>query len=135
MEQPDLFSKRKKVRPPRVLEWKFQASIADLLDRWIKPGWRFTHIPSGELRDKGTAAKLQRMGVRKGWPDLVLLGPPGLHCLELKRLGEELTEDQEQFRHFCQAIGVPFAWTDNFDGALAIIKEWQCLKVNVRTGA
>jgi len=135
MEQPDLFSKRKKVRLPPVLEWKFQAMVADMLDRWLLPTWRSTHIPSGELRDKGTAAKLKRMGVRKGWPDLILLGPPGLHCLELKRKGEPLTEDQEQFEAFCQAIGVPYRWTDNFDQAIAILKEWQCLRVNINPGA
>ena len=64
------------------------------------------------------ARKLKRMGVRAGWPDIVLLGPPGLHCLELKRLGEKLAEDQQLFEAFCIGIGVPYRWADNFDGAL-----------------
>jgi hypothetical protein len=135
MEQPDLFSRRKKVRAPSPLEWQTQASVADTLDRWLLRDWRFTHIASGELRDKGTAAKLKRMGVRAGWPDFVLLGPPGLHCLEMKRKGERLSEDQQLFEAFCIGIGVPYRYADTFDGALAILKEWRCLKVNVRTGA
>ena len=135
MEQPDLFSRRKKVRAPSPLEWQVQASVADTMDRWLKPSWRFTHIASGELRDKGTAAKLKRMGVRAGWPDFVLLGPPGLHCLEMKRKGEDLSADQELFEAFCKTVGTPYRWADTLDGALAILKEWGCLRVNVSTGA
>mgnify|MGYP001606049045 FL=1 len=61
------------------------------------------HIPSGELRAKRTAAKLQRMGVRPGIPDLHLpvasrhhaVDSPGTESwvgyygcwIELKRLG------------------------------------------------
>ena len=38
------------------------------------PGWIFTHIASGEKRDQVTAARLKRMGVTAGWPDLMFFG-------------------------------------------------------------
>jgi hypothetical protein len=37
------------------------------------PGWIYTHIASGEKRDQVTAARLNRMGVTAGFPDLVCL--------------------------------------------------------------
>ena len=134
-EQPDLFSKRKKVKAPSPLEWKLQASVADTMDRWLKPSWRYTHVPAGELRNIGVARKLKRMGLRRGWPDFLLLGPPGLHCLEMKRLGEKLAEDQQLFEAFCIEIGTPYRMANSLDGALAILKEWGCLKVNINPGA
>lgn len=37
--------------------------------RWV------THFPAGEKRDKATAAKLQRMGLRAGVPDVLCFTP------------------------------------------------------------
>jgi hypothetical protein len=103
-----------------------------VLDRWASPGWRFTHFPSGELRNKITAARLKRMGLKPGWPDFILLSPAALaHFLELKRRGRKLSDDQDDFADWCAAHGYPFEWTDNFDKALAILKHWGALRVSV----
>lgn len=52
----------------------------------------FTHCPSGEMRSPIIGAKLRRMGVRKGIPDILIFSPvPCGHgvgvALELKRVG------------------------------------------------
>lgn len=50
------------------------------------------HIPNGELRNKATAVKLQKMGVQPGMPDLMLYWASGQHiglALELKRPGRK----------------------------------------------
>lgn len=45
--------------------------LARLEGRIPELKWAF-HVPNGEKRDKATAARLQRMGVRKGVPDVLL---------------------------------------------------------------
>lgn len=59
------------------------------------------HIPNGEYRDKGTAAKLKRQGVKAGVPDLFLpVARGGYHGLfvELKRTnGGTVSNSQKQW--------------------------------------
>jgi VRR-NUC domain len=126
--QIDLFTRRPR-KPPPAPGFSLHVMIADVLDRWVSFGWRFTHFPSGELRDKITAARLKRMGLKPGWPDFVLLSPASLaHFLELKRRGEHLSDRQDEFAGWCAAHGYPFAVADNFDAALAILKGWSAVR-------
>jgi hypothetical protein len=129
--QVDLFTKRVR-KPPPAPEFALQCMVADILNRWITPGWRFSHFPAGELRNKATAARLKRMGLARGWADLILLSPAALaHFLELKRRGETLSDDQEDFESYCLAHGYPHAWTDSFDGALFVLKRWGALRTGI----
>ena len=71
--------------PPGPTEYQLHCAVADTVRRWIMPGWIFTHIASGEKRDQVTAARLKRMGVVGGFPDLVFFGiGGGVCCVELK---------------------------------------------------
>jgi hypothetical protein len=84
-------------------------SVAKLLRDHGRPDWRWTHIPSGEVRDMRTAAKLKQMGTKRGWPDFLLVSPDGaIRCLELKRIGGKLTDDQADFQTWCIAQAVPY---------------------------
>ena len=108
-----------------------QAIVRGILDPYLKPSWRFTHIPNGELRDKATAGKLKGMGVRRGWPDLILLAPTGIaHFLELKRsAGEVLSDDQLAFQRHCLTLGIPHRIAWNVDQAWDAFIDWNCLRV------
>jgi hypothetical protein len=79
-------SKRQRGKaPPTPLEFALHCSIADVLRRWIMPGWKFTHVPAGEARPavinkqgkrvSPAGERLKRMGLSEGWPDLMLLPP------------------------------------------------------------
>ena len=129
--QIDLFTRRPR-KPPPAPEFSLHCMVTDTLDRWLSPGWRFTHFPSGELRDKVTAARLKRMGVKPGWPDFILLSPAGnAHFLELKRRGERPSDSQDEFAAWCAAHGYPFACVDDFTAALAILKDWGAVRGSV----
>jgi hypothetical protein len=107
-------------------------SVAKVLRDHALPEWQWCHIPNGELRDKRTAGKLKQMGTKPGWPDFVLIPPAGqLHCLELKRLGETLSDAQEGFQLWCIRHGVPHsvAWT--IDDALAALDAWCVLRIKI----
>jgi hypothetical protein len=127
----------RRVLAPPPKELSLHIAVATLLRDHLLPGWRATHVASGEHRDIRTAAKLKAMGVRKGWPDFVLIGPakfgPGEpyvpHFLELKRLGEKLTEEQATFREWAERAEVAYAIAWTLDQALAIFGEWGCLRV------
>jgi hypothetical protein len=138
--QIDLFTRRVRKLPPAP-EFALQCMVADILRRWLLPGWRFTHIPSGEERPsqlvKGkrvsfAAARLKRAGLMPGWPDLILLSPTALaHFLELKRRGRGLDDEQTDFARYCAAHGYPHAWTDRFDEAVETLKRWGALPGSV----
>jgi VRR-NUC domain len=129
--QIDLFTRRPR-KPPPAPEFSLHVMVSDVLDRWASPGWRFTHFPSGELRDKATAGRLKRMGLKSGWPDFILLSPARLaHFLELKRRGEHLSDRQDEFAVYALAHGYPFEWTDDFNAALAILKRWGAVRGSV----
>jgi len=121
----------RKAPTSRPKEIALHMLVAALLRRRCRSDWQWTHIASGEVRDRRTAAKLKQMGVRPGWPDFVLIAPRGqMHCLELKRAGESLSDDQETFKFWCVRHGVPFVVAYAIDDVLAAFVAWRCLRDN-----
>jgi hypothetical protein len=124
--------RRRKPSAPRPKEIALHMAVADILRRFSRPDWRWSHFPAGEHRDVKTAAKLKAMGVQRGWPDFVLFDPSGrLHALELKREGESLTEDQEDFQTWCIAICVPHSVSRSMDAALTVLGDWGALRIKI----
>lgn len=113
----------------RESELRLHSRVVSLLRVWGCPEWRWTHIPSGEKSEPRTAAKLKMMGVARGWPDLVLIGPDSrFHGLELKRDGGRLSEDQQGLARWCATHGAAFSCADSFKGAVAVLKQWGALR-------
>lgn len=113
-------------------EFPLTCQVADLLDRWIKPSWKFSHFPSGELRTEATGARLKRMGLKTGWPDFLLVSPKGeMHCLELKRYDGVLSDAQKDFRDWALAHGVPYVVARTLEAAAAALNVWGCLRGRV----
>ncbi len=118
----------RKASTPRPREIELHMQVAALLRRHARSDWQWTHIPNGELRDKRTAGKLKQMGVQAGWPDFVLIPPTGsLHCLELKRDGETLSDAQDDFKMWCVRHGVPYAVCHSMLDVLKAFAAWRCL--------
>ena len=145
--QLPLFGKRK--RPGRgSKEFNLHVMVADVLNRWGTPEWEWTHLPFGEHRSAITGARLKRMGTKRGWPDFILLPPmqivpnmldtkrkvslyPRPCFLELKRKGGKLTDEQEALALWMQANGYEYAVADNFNDAIAILKDWGAVRASV----
>jgi hypothetical protein len=157
--QLSLFRSRRQrgVRAPAAREFAVQCMLADTLQRWAKPGWRWTHLPMGERRDPITGARLKRMGTQPGWPDLIFIPPaddgkplagetamerlrvsfsypcPRPHFLELKRArGGRLTDAQSRFAQWCAANGCPHAVVHSYEEAVAVLKGWSVLRSGVK---
>jgi hypothetical protein len=107
-------------------------AVAKVLRDHALPEWQWCHIPNGELRDKRTAGKLKQMGAKPGWPDFVLIPPAGqLHCLELKRLGETLSDAQENFQLWCIRHVIPHVVAFTIDEVLPAFDQWGCLRIKI----
>jgi hypothetical protein len=125
--QLNLFKGKKQrgTAAPAPSEFALHCAVADTIRRFIMPGWRWTHIASGEKRDVVTASRLKRMGVNKGWPDLVFLHREGQACfLELKRKGNGLTDEQAELRDFLIAAGHGYVVTNNYKIAIDTLMIW-----------
>jgi hypothetical protein len=123
--------------------------VASLLRDHCKPDWQWAHYPAGELRgvcvgkdelgrkkyirDFGTMNKLKQMGLKRGRPEFELNSPDrGLpHYLELKRIGGELSDDQERFRDWCIKHVVPHAVAWTIDQVLFEFDRWGCLRIQI----
>jgi hypothetical protein len=123
---------------PSPLEDAVHIQVAEILRLSINPGWQFTHIASGGYRLPSTAAKLQRMGVQKGWPDLILLSPdpgssPGpVFFIEFKRArGGRLSDEQEAFRDWALDHGYPHLVTHDAREAVAVLGEWGAIRMGI----
>ena len=126
-------SKRQRgVAPPSATEFALHCAVADLIRRFIMPGWRFTHLPMGEFRNEMTAARLKRMGVTRGWPDLMFINATGqVYFLELKRRGNRLTEDQAALAAFLRDAGISYHCVDNFRDAVMTLKTWGIVRTGI----
>src|SRR5262245_36861290 len=96
-------------RRPSPEEFRLHCAIADTLRRSLAPRWIWLHCPNGAERPKKTTAdgrtyspegsRLKRMGVRPGASDIFLIAPPAgrFHALEIKKRGEEPSDEQMDF--------------------------------------
>lgn len=122
----------RRARIPVPSELSLHMQVAKLLREHGLPEWQWAHYPSGEVRDVRTGTKLKQMGTKRGWPDFIFISPHGsLRCLELKRPGGALTDEQDEFLLWCIKHGVPYvvAWT--MDDVLAAFSDWGCLRIVV----
>jgi hypothetical protein len=88
------------------------------------------HIPNGEKRDAATAARLKRMGVKPGIPDLFLPAARakfhGLY-VELKRVGKDETDVQEKVIETLRAQGYAVAVCQGWEMARKAIERYLTL--------
>lgn len=131
--QRDLFTKRTR-KLPAPYEFAVHCMIADVLRLSIAPGWLWFHPANGELRNDKTAARLKRMGVRRGVSDFILIGPPAglVHALELKRRGERPDYLQTVFLEAVVRAGGQAGYADSFEGAMGLLKGWGAVSTKLK---
>jgi hypothetical protein len=120
-------------------EFILHASLVEWF-RWFKrDGVVFFHPPSGEERTKRVNPKtgkaycpggtrLQRMGLRKGVPDLVILFSCRVMGLEVKRPGENPSREQKEFRVEWEAAGGLYAVIRSMNEGMAQLEAWGVIK-------
>jgi hypothetical protein len=110
-------------------EFRLHCVIADYLRLQCRPEVWWTHIANGENRSKITGARLKRMGVAPGAPDILFVFPYS-RCafLEIKAGRGRPSENQKAvFDHFYK-WRVDYAVVRSLDEAKAVLEQWGALK-------
>jgi hypothetical protein len=124
---------------PVVPEDDFHEAVAQALDVLLLPPAMWTTLPAGHVRLTGqAAAKLARLGLKRNWPDVLVLHGT-LHGIELKRQGGKLSrtrqvrtrrgnlrsvEGQREAFPRLEAAGMKLAVCDSLDSVLAQLAAW-----------
>ena len=88
--------------------------------------WIFA-IPNGGARDPITGANLKREGVKRGVLDICLpVARCGYHGLfmEMKKPGEKMTPEQQEFSIFLKEQGYSTHVVNDFQVAIKIVREY-----------
>jgi len=127
--QTEFWQRRPAHRSAEPSERKLHIAVADLLRTSCKPGWWWSHIGHGEYRTKETGALLQRMGLKPGMADFLLISPVGVHCwLELKSgTHAELSGAQVLFCNEMRRRGTPYEVARDYNAAEKQLKRWGVL--------
>jgi hypothetical protein len=73
-------------------EDELHADVAAMLDLMVRPPAVWTTFPAGNVQlPKHAAAKLTRLGLKRGWPDILIVHG-GVYGIELKREGGRLSK-------------------------------------------
>jgi hypothetical protein len=84
--------------PPPPLEVDIHAAAAEALRRLLMPPTIWACYPAGIIQlTPAQASRMARMGLQRGWPDLMIGTPDGVHGggmygIELKRRGGSLSK-------------------------------------------
>jgi hypothetical protein len=118
--------------PPAPSEYQLHCAVVDTIRRWLMPNWIFTHIASGEKRDQVTAARLKRMGVTAGFPDLMFIGPNGVVCwVELKAKGGRLSAAQAEVASHLVVCGHGYLCSSDYRDIIETLKRWSVLRAGI----
>jgi hypothetical protein len=110
-------------------EFELQCAIVDTLRVSAKKDWYWTSIEHGGLKDKVTAQKHHRKGIKAGIPDLLFIGPDGGHrWLEIKVKYGRVSDEQEAFGEMLTGRGVPWEVVWSYDEAIAVLTRWGILR-------
>jgi hypothetical protein len=124
---------------PIVPEDDLHENVAAALDLLLLPPAQWTTFPAGHIQLTGQqAAKLHRLGLKRSWPDLLVLHG-SLFGIELKRPGGKLSrtrtvrtrrgrlrivEGQAETFPKLEAAGMKLATCDSVDSVLETLRIW-----------
>jgi hypothetical protein len=132
---PVVIPGRKRARKaPPPSEFKLHCQLGDILrDHARNPLWRYTHLPMGEYRTPETRGRLKRMGVTRGWPDFMFVGPGCVFFLELKRprMGR-LSDEQIAMRAHLIKSRMGYLATSSVKDAVSELQDYGILPRGIR---
>lgn len=118
-------------RLPKASEDYLQMAVAEYLDMALAPGFRWFHPPNGGSRNVIEAVKLKRMGVKRGVPDIWIIGPcrfhdyvPMVFVIELKIGRNKPTGEQKEWAEFIVNLGGLSAMCRSLDEVIEQCNEW-----------
>lgn len=115
-------------RRPRHLEDELQIACVQWFDMQYHDISRYLHhSPNGGKRSKVEAAIFKAMGVRAGFPDLLLFYPGKFYHMmgiELKAGKGRQSEAQKEYQELFERIGAKYAVVRSLDEFIKIVKNY-----------
>lgn len=124
---------------PITPEADLHEAVAQALNLLLMPPAEWTTFPAGHVKLTGqAAAKLARLGLKRSWPDILVLHDV-LYGIELKRVGGQLSrtrsvrtrrgrlrvvEGQRDVFPRLEAVGMRLAVCDSVDTMLTQLEAW-----------
>lgn len=112
----------------RHIEDELQKACVRLFDyKYPKLRLRLHHSPNGGKRNLIEAAKFKEMGVRAGFPDLILLVPNKQYPfmgIELKTAKGRLSEHQKEYQKEFERIGAKYVICHSVSEFMQEIEEY-----------
>jgi len=130
-----------RLRAPDMDEDTLHACVKDALDTLLIPPAEWTTMPAGGYGLSAAAAgRLARLGLKRGWPDLILVHAARVYGIELKtrtgrlsktrivrtrRGGPRVLVGQEEMHPRLEAAGMPIAVCRSLDDVLLALRKWR----------
>lgn len=115
-----------KPRSAKQSENAIQRDIVTHL-QWVLPkSYRVIAIPNAARRTASGKASNGVPGLTKGYPDLQIVGPMGrVYTIEVKSEKGRLRKEQEEWRMWCTAHGIPWCLARSVDDVKTALMHWQ----------
>ena len=137
---PERPARRLKLTAPVVPEDDLHAAVAEALARLVLSPAEWSTFPAGSVPlPPQFAAKLSRLGLQRGWPDILVVHDRRLYGIELKRRGGRLSKTrivrtkrggwrmltgQEDMFPRLERAGMAIGVCRSVDEVLAMLRAW-----------
>ena len=106
-------------------EADIQQAIVDYLNAVLLPAYRVFAVPNASRRTRSGKASNAVPGLRKGVPDLIVLGRGKAFQIEVKRERGKLSDAQSEWGTWSVVTsGTPWACVKNIDEVRLALSQW-----------
>jgi len=113
----------KSQRDKGASEHQIQVAIVQYLDRVLPSDIRAVAVANNP-RSKVAGGREKARGMRKGFPDLLLIGSWFKGLLEVKAESGYLSKEQKEWRDWAARHGIPHAVVRSIDDVRETLAEW-----------
>lgn len=108
-----------------MTEAAIQLSIVKYLDAVLPRSHRVFAVPNAATRTVGGRPANAVAGLRRGVPDLVIVGSARAYFLEVKTLKGRLSDHQKEWADWCLVSGLmPWACVHSLDEVRVCLAHW-----------
>lgn len=130
-----------RLKAPRIAERDLHQNVVDGLAKLVAAPAEFTTFPAGHIKlSPRDGAKLNRLGLKRGWPDILIINASQVYGIELKAAGGRLSktriahtksgrprivEGQQEVFQRLGAAGMKIRTCSSLAEVLQTLREWQ----------
>jgi len=115
-------------------ESQIQRAIVDYLNAVLPPSFRCFAVPNGSVRTASGRASNAIAGLRRGVPDLCIVGLGKAYFIEVKAGLGKLTPEQSEWGTWCVMEGlIGWCCARSIDDARVALRAWKIKTREVQT--